>query len=181
MPAENTIKRSSEMQGLFVIEYFLFEDDFVEANVRCIPMIVRFKMDAVGIKLPLEVWCKFSVEERKALTIKHCKTRTEKLAYHHFLNGLVNIYTGADAKELKINPAPLWANLQNVPEALQQKAAEFNWFITINKWKRLTNLQRFALVKLFSPGHENKNFPKAMKEFGLAAEKIDLNGGYFDK
>ncbi|WP_353849846.1 nitrate reductase associated protein, partial [Hydrotalea sp.] len=31
------------------IEYFQFEEDFVEENVRCIPMIVRFKMDAVGI------------------------------------------------------------------------------------------------------------------------------------
>ena len=164
------------MQGLFVTEYFLFEDDFIEANVRCIPMIVRFKMDAVGIKLPLEVWCKFSVEDRKILAVQQCTTTIEKSGYHYYLNGLINIYTGTDAKELKINPAPLWADLENMPEALQQKAAEFNWFISINKWKQLTNLQRFALLKLFSPGHENKNFPKAMKEFGLIADTINLNG-----
>jgi hypothetical protein len=170
MQAIHTIKRLPQMQYLFRIEYFLFEDDFVEANVRCIPMIVRFKMDAVGIKLPLEVWCKFSVEERKILVGKYCKTTEEKLNYHHYLNNLINIYTGTGAIALKINPAPLWANLQNVPEALQQKAAEFNWFITINQWSGLSNLQRFALLKLFSPGHENKNFPKAMKEFGLAYE-----------
>ncbi|MBC7424630.1 MAG: hypothetical protein H7334_14405 [Ferruginibacter sp.] len=42
------------------------------------------------------------------------------------------------------------------------------WVITVYKWKRLTHLQRFALLKLFSPRHENKNFPKAMVEFGLA-------------
>ena len=70
--------------------------------------------------------------------------------------------------QLKIDANPLWANLDNVPEALQQKAMEFNWVITVNKWKQLTDLQRFALLKLFSPGHENKNFPKAMAEFGLA-------------
>src|SRR5688572_30077237 len=30
------------------IEYFAFEEDFMEENVRCIPMIVRFKMDKSG-------------------------------------------------------------------------------------------------------------------------------------
>jgi hypothetical protein len=30
-------------------------------------------------------------------------------------------------------------------------------------------LQRFALLKLFRPGHESKNFRKAMIEFGLAS------------
>jgi hypothetical protein len=28
-------------------------------------------------------------------------------------------------------------------------------------------LQRFVLIKLCRPGHENENFPKAVKEFGL--------------
>ncbi|CAN5659548.1 nitrate reductase associated protein [soil metagenome] len=173
MPAVNTIQQAPEMQGLFGVEYFLFEADFVEANVRCIPMIVRFKMDAVGIKLPLELWCKFSVEERQTLAIMHCNTAVEKERYHHYLNGLVNRYSGTAATALVINPAPLWANVENVPEGLQQKAAEFNWFITVKKWGGLTNLQRFALLKLFSPGHENKNFPEAMKEFGLATDTIE--------
>ena len=168
MPVINTIKRSSEMQRRSVIEYFLFEDDFVEANVRCIPMIVRFKMDAVAIKLPLEVWCKFSVRERTKLAVALCKKPEEVLAYHDYLNELVREYTGEDAIELKMDLNPLWAILQNVPEALQKKAAEFGWFISINKWRQLSDLQRFALLKLFSPGHENKNFPKAMIEFGLA-------------
>jgi hypothetical protein len=172
MPAVKSIQQAPEMQGLFGVEYFLFETDFVEANVRCIPMIVRFKMDAVGIKLPLELWCKFSVDERKKLAIQYCDTIVENERYHHYLNGLVNIYSGKDAKVLAIHPAPLWANLENVPEGLQQKAAEFNWFISVKKWSGLSNLQRFALLKLFSPGHENKNFPMAMKEFGLAADTI---------
>lgn len=172
MSATNTIQRSQEMQGLFGVEFFLFEEDFVETNVRCIPMIVRFKLDAVGIKLPLELWCKFSFEERKTLAVQHCKTRVERSGYYHYLNGLVNIYTGADAKELIIDPNPLWANLQKVPEGLQQKAAEFNWFISVKKWSGLSDLQRFALLKLFSPGHENRNFPKAMKEFGLATDTM---------
>jgi hypothetical protein len=173
MPVINAIKRSSEMYAEAMIEYFLFEDDFVEANVRCIPMIVRFKMDAVGIKLPLEVWCKFSVSERTELAVTPCKTPEELLAYHDYLNKLVREYTGEEALELKIDLNPFWADLQNVPESLQKKAGEFGWFISINQWKRLSDLQRFALLKLFSPGHENKNFPKAMEEFGLTDSYVD--------
>lgn len=173
MVAENIENRSSEMLHLSGIEYFLFEDDFIEANVRCIPMIVRFKMDTAGIKLPLALWCKFSVDERKVLAITPCKTVVDVLKYHDHLNELVKKYSGADATALKMESSPLWANLQQVPEALQQKAAEFNWFISINKWKLLTDLQRFALLKLYRPGHENKNFPKAMEEFGLASGTVD--------
>jgi hypothetical protein len=50
---------------------------------------------------------------------------------------------------------------------LIEKAKEFDLIITTGKWKNLTNLQRYTLLKLCRPGHENKNFPKAVKEFGL--------------
>lgn len=33
----------SEFKNLKGIEYFKFEEDFIEENVRCIPTIVRFK------------------------------------------------------------------------------------------------------------------------------------------
>ena len=149
------------------MEYFLFEADFIDAGVKCIPMIVRFKMDAAGIKLALATWCKFTRIERKQLALMPCQTSIAIAAYYNFLNALVIKYSGCEGEKLKFNNNPLWANLNNVPEALQQKAKEFDWEISVKKWKQLTNIQRFALLKLFSPGHENKNFPKAMVEFGL--------------
>ncbi len=167
MQAQNKINLSSTSFSFSQGGYFLFEEDFVEAGVRCIPMIVRFKMDAAGIKLALATWCKFTTRERKQLAILPCDMPVSVKAYHDFLNGLVVKYTGSLGAQLKFDASPLWANLENMPEALQQKAMEFNWIITVNKWKRLTHLQRFALLKLFSPGHQNKNFPKAMVEFGL--------------
>ena len=62
---KNATKRiqSSEFINLDDIEYFYFEEDFVVDNVRCIPMIIRFKMDAAGIKLRLSEWSRFSVDE----------------------------------------------------------------------------------------------------------------------
>jgi len=34
-------------------------------------------------------------------------------------------------------------------------------------WMALNELQRFALVKLSHPGHEHRNLPQALAEFGL--------------
>lgn len=158
---------ASEFRALSNIEYFDFEEDFVEENVRCIPMIVRFKMDAAGIKLKLAEWSKFKKEDRIHLAVMPAATEEEAKLYNEYLAALIEKYTSDKATALAVNPNPEWANLQSIPEMLSEKAKEFNLVITLEKWSHLTNLQRFALLKLCRPGHENKNFPKAIQEFGL--------------
>lgn len=157
----------SEFKGMRGIEYFDFEEDFIEENVRCIPMIVRFKMDKAGIKLKLSEWSKFPIHERKELAVKLCTTNDEVVAYENYLKQLVKKYTGKEATEMNVEKNTAWANKGFVPMMLDEKAKEFNWRITIDQWKSLTELQRFALLKLCKPGHENRNFPIAMKEFKL--------------
>jgi len=147
--------------------YFDFEADFVEDNVRCIPMIVRFKLDAVGIKLKLAEWSRFSIEERTFLAIVPVTDAAELAAYKIFLTGLIKKRTDAAPTEIKIDEQPAWNSSAVIPEALQEKAKETGVVISLAQWQRLSKLQRFALLKLCRPGHENKNFPKAMEEFGL--------------
>jgi hypothetical protein len=139
----------------------------VEKNIRCIPMIVRFKMDRAGIKLKLEEWSKFSTAERIELATKSCGDEREAKTYHQYLAWLVERYTEKQATGLAIEESPGWVELKNVPVELQEKANEFGWSVSTKQWSGLTDLQRFALLKLCRPGHESKNFPKAMKEFGL--------------
>ena len=158
---------ASAFRELSGIEYFDFEEDFIEENVRCIPMIVRFKMDAAGIKLKLAEWSKFSRDERIQLAVMPAATTAEAASYNRYLSALVEKYTGTKATALTIDTNPAWANLHEVSEMLAEKAKEFDLVITPEKWQSLTNLQRFTLLKLCRPGHENKNFPKAIKEFGL--------------
>ena len=158
---------ASEFKGLEQIEYFAFEENFIEENVRCIPMTVRFKMDAAGIKLKLAEWSKFKREERIQLALLPASTNEEIIAYNKYLAALIEKNTGNTPTALTINHTPEWANLQSIPVLLQEKSKEFDLIITAEKWRGLTNLQRFALLKLCRPGHENKNFPKAIKEFNL--------------
>ena len=160
-------KETSEFLHLPDIEYFLFEEDFVEENVRCIPMIVRFKMDKAGIKLKLAEWSKFSIEERIELAKKECSNEAEAKQYNIYLSNLIEKYTAKPATALEVEVNPVWANINSVPEILNDKLNEFGWKVSTEQWKGLTNLQRFALLKLCREGHENKNLPKAIKEFKL--------------
>ena len=147
---------------------FDFEEDFMENNIRCIPMIVRFKLDAVGIKLKLSEWSKFTVEERKALTERSCVSHEEIKSYYEEVRKLVRLRAGTEPTILSVEDNPAWFNMSDINHELQEQAKEYNWEISVEQWRSLTNLQRFALLKLSKPGHENKNFPKAMKEFCLA-------------
>jgi hypothetical protein len=172
-----SVRKSSGFLDISGIEYFQFEEDFVEENVRCIPMIVRFKMDAAGIKLKLTEWSKFGVQERAALATRPCVTKDEKKSYHDYLAGLVMKYTGAIATPLQADLQPAWADPSIIPQQLEERAEQLNRKISIAEWQGLTYLQRFALLKLCRPGHESKNFIKALNEFKIGKQPTALAVG----
>jgi hypothetical protein len=147
--------------------FFDFEADFVE-SLRCIPMVVRLKLDTCGVKLKLHHWHQFSDLERQKLVQQPCQTTAAIDAYRDYVQGLVHHYAGTPAKTLPIDPHPPWHNDQAIaPEVLAQAAAQ-GCALTLAQWHHLAPLQRFALIKLSRPGHENKNFYPALVEFGLA-------------
>ncbi len=172
MKEESTIVESlrySSEKIMIVNEviYFDFEKDFVEDNIRCIPMCVRFKLDACGIKLQLREWCKMSLIERNNLASITCETHVEVQKYRKYLKQIIFNHTKNKATELLVEKNPAWKNVHELPELLTERLEEFNWTISLFQWMELSNLQRFALMKLCKPGHEQKNFPKAVKEFAL--------------
>jgi hypothetical protein len=150
--------------------YFAFEADFVEDNVRCIPMIVRFKLDACGIKLKLKEWSKMETEERENLATLSFDSVDEIAAYKNYLVNVIKKHTGESGTEIPVMTNPPWTRTDEIPHPLQEKLKEFEWAISPVQWLNLSELQRFALLKLSYPGHENRNFPKAMKEFNLCSD-----------
>jgi len=146
------------------VKYFQFEFDFVEEKMRCIPMVVRFKLDACGIKLKLAEWSRLNKEERKKLAEMPIEAPEELFAYRSYLKDLVFASTGSQATEL-VGTNDSWAISTRIPENLIVKLNQLNRSISLEKWKGLTDLERFALIKLAQSSHENKNLPKALKEF----------------
>lgn len=166
MKKDLSARRHSGFRQLENIEYFDFEEDFVEEGIRCIPMIVRFKLDKAGIKLKLGEWSKFSSDEKMELAVLACSSEAEVKNYHDTVAVLIKQHTGKEATALPVDKEPAW-NSAAVPKELDQKVMELDYTISKAQWNHLTTLQRFALLKLCKPGHENRNFPIALKEFGL--------------
>ncbi|NJL21834.1 MAG: nitrate reductase maturation protein NarM [Leptolyngbyaceae cyanobacterium SM1_3_5] len=145
---------------------FQFEQDFVN-SLRCIPMQVRYKLDTCGVKLKLSHWSHFTETERRAIVDASCETGSEITAYRNLVQQFVTQHTGTAAGTLAIDPHPAWLNGDSVPAEVKEQAIEFGVAIDLPRWNSLTPLQRFALMKLSRPGHENKNFQPALAEFHL--------------
>ena len=148
------------------MSYFQFESDFV-GSLQCIPMQVRMKLDNCGVKLKLVHWNQFSQSERQTLVNLPCQTEVETKTYQEYLQNLVIENTGQPAKELGIDPHPPWLNNALIPEDVKFKAKESQINLSLQQWSYLTPAQRFALIKLSRPSHENKNFIPALQEFGI--------------
>ena len=146
--------------------YFDFEADFVD-SLRCIPMLVRLKLDTCGVKLKLAEWNRFTQTECKQLVELPCDRDSEVIAYKEYVSQLIAQHTGNQASLLAIDPHPPWSNDREIPESVIDKSAQEGININLSQWANLTTIQRFALIKLTRSQHENNNFLPALKEFSL--------------
>jgi hypothetical protein len=146
--------------------FFDFEADFVD-SLRCIPMIVRLKLDTCGVKLKLAEWNHFTQPECEQLVELPCDRSTEVIAYREYVSQLIFQHSKHEASLLSIDPQPPWLNDREIPTSIEAKASESQVEISLEQWSKLTPLQRFALIKLTRSQHENNNFLPALAEFGL--------------
>ncbi|MEL6938144.1 MAG: nitrate reductase associated protein [Cyanobacteria bacterium J06598_1] len=146
--------------------YFGFEQDFV-GSLRCIPMVVRHHLDTCGVKLKLDHWNHFSQSQRQQLVDWPCGSEADAHTYRDRLQALIVSQTGVPAKTLEVPSSPPWQQIDAIPEAVVEKFAQQQVPLTLSQWTALEELQRFALIKLSRPSHENQNFMPAVKEFGL--------------
>jgi len=154
------------MQGLFE-----FEQDG-RYPLRRIPMIMRFNLDACGIRISLTAWITLSRDERESLVALPCVSDEEKRAYRERLIALLAPHADnpdAVIEDVEIDPAPAWANASVIPQAAIEGLTELALPVpTLEQWSTLSDLQRFALLKLTRSGHKNTNLLPALKEFALA-------------
>lgn len=141
---------------------FAFEADFT-GSWRCIPLCVRRKLDLSGIKLKLRHWLALDQRERQQLVdwpdgpqalrdfAVHLEQRTAAMA-----DGPVG--------ELPIPQAPPWRQEQP-PAGVTTALHAMGHPMSQGQWRRLSELERFALCKLVRPGHDHHNLVHALAEF----------------
>ena len=148
---------------------FHFEADFT-ADLRCIPMAVRRKLDLAGVKLKLQHWSELGEAERaELLAWADDPVAIEALRQH--LQARTNALSAGQAKDLPRADAEPWQQADQLPEVLTASCAQLGLGMRASGWAELTELQRFALVKLSHPGHEHRNLARTLAEFGLLAEE----------
>jgi len=144
---------------------FAFEADFM-GSWRCIPLCVRRKLDLAGVKLKLRHWLALDHRERQRLVdwldgpedlqalAVHLKQRTAAMA------------DGGPLGALPIPRTPPWRQAQP-PEAVTVALQPMGCAMGCDQWRRLSELERFALCKLARPGHDHHNLVHALAEFNL--------------
>ena len=151
-------------------QLFEFESDFV-ASLRCVPMAVRFKLDACGIKLTLRQWSRFTRGDRHDLLMAACEGPAEIEDYRSALVALIALRAAEPARALTEAPCGAWTDADHVPPAVVQQAYLVGLAPPSQaEWARLTELQRFVLIKLTRDKHDNLNFAPAMIEFGICTD-----------
>ena len=146
--------------------FFDFEADFVD-SLRCIPMIVRLKLDTCGVKLKLAEWNHFTQAECEQLVELPCEQVDTVLAYKEYVSHLIFQHTNQQPGLLPIDPHPAWLQEDLIPVTVLEKFVESGFELKVTQWQKLAAIQRFALIKLSRSQHENSNFLPALQEFSL--------------
>ena len=149
--------------------FFGFEADFV-ADLRCLPMAVRRKLDLAGVKLKLSHWQALGAVEREGLLAWPDQPLAIEALRHWLLQRTAVL---ADGPARPLPPAQLEAltsaaDDEAVPVVLAAACRQLGTPLSREQWQGLDGLQRFALVKLSHPGHEHRNLPRALQKFWLS-------------
>jgi hypothetical protein len=142
-----------------------FESE-AERTLDCIPMRVRMKLDLCGLKLSLAQWCGLPIAVRRILLEEPCDTARDVRRAREYLVRAVEAH-GLDALPVVHVDRAAWSAGSDVPSCVVSAMAASNLgHMGAPTWRRLDDLQRFALMKLSRPGH-TRNLPAALEEFGL--------------
>ena len=97
----------------------------MEDNIRCIPMIVRFKLDACGIKMKLKEWSKTTLEEREQMATLPIDSAVDLEVYKAYVEELIYMHTGMGATFLPTNTLSNYSSSTNfLPNELEEKLEE---------------------------------------------------------
>ena len=146
---------------------FDFEADYAK-TLCCMPMIVRYKLDACRIKLSLQHWQQLDRATRQRLITEGIDGPGAQRRYRHLLMRAIVHQAKAQPVRMPTHPAdPDWDSTR-LPNRVRQSALDKDLALNGPRtWADLSALQRYALFKLTRPGHQNRNFRLALGEFGL--------------
>jgi hypothetical protein len=147
-------------------------------DLRRFPMYFRMKLDVCGIKLSKQDWNSFALPEKMQLLAMPCTTPQQVAAFRKKLIAMIG---ACDGDFIEVSPGSImgsnsypWTDKKNIPPVVRQQIhALGDDAANPEKWAMLSDLQRFALIKLTQPGHLKQELRLALQEFALLPPESD--------
>ncbi|MEX0802960.1 MAG: nitrate reductase associated protein [Candidatus Binatia bacterium] len=142
---------------------FRYETEFHPFLDR-LPLHVRMKLDVTGVKLSLQDWLAFSIEERTAICHLPADQEEEKQAFKDYTNFLCRKYRGTPAQVVPPISPSLWETSNQVPNPILARAGDNRTAVSLEEWLRWTSHQRYALYKTAVSKSEPEKFFAVLDE-----------------
>ena len=124
---------------------FDFEAAFYPTLER-LPFHVRMKLDLSGVRVSLNTWRAFTLEERRVLCHLPVDTDEEREVFTAFLAALAQARAGVEAERCPALDPDAWSAAV-VPEAVAVRSDGEGVAVTLPEWGSWAGHERYALYK----------------------------------
>jgi hypothetical protein len=138
---------------------FKFEEE-VQSGMESIPFAAQFRMDSIGVRIRPETWNVLSKEARLLFSHLSVKTDKDKDCYKTYLLYLLKRRRRTVlvmSEEQTDREKAEWENLAYVPIHVYKMVVDLDYTLSLRDWIRLSDLNRYVLVKL-SKGRHDRNY-----------------------
>jgi len=142
---------------------FRYEEEFLPTLSR-LPLHVRMKLDITGIKLSLNDWLGFDMEERRVLCHLPIDDEEEKRVFSAYINFLCKKYRGTPVKTVPPVSEAAWNDRSHVPPEVVERTAAEGKTVTPDQWQAWDVYQRYALYKTAVSKNEPEKFFAVLNE-----------------
>ena len=134
-----------------------------EAEINCLPMSVKRKLDRVALKIGRKQWLGLRPEERMAISRLPSESKEECEAMRIFIRGVLARHS-TEPISLPEAVGQFADPPVEVPVAVIESARAVGFLLDQQKWSKLDDDQRYALTKLIDPAKKSKR-ARALAEF----------------
>ncbi len=146
-------------------DFYVFEGPQT-LSLELIPLRVRYKLDCCEIKLHLQQWQTFNLQEKQQLLQLASDSESEIQAYRAYLQRLVETYFKSPVDAHPASGTEVWRLLHNWPEAIVQQCELQGLALpALSYWQGLHEADRHALFILGRSKHSQTEFVQAMRLF----------------
>ena len=147
-----------------MIRQFKFEAEIYE-SLACVPMQARRKLDAVGIQVHLAQWQQLGRGEHLMICHAPANSPEECAALKTFVEEATMSRAGSPPKQLSEEVRRGATPPTTPPQRLIAHARDLGTDLTQEKWNKLDEDERYALVKLGDVERPSHNLKSALAEF----------------